>query len=783
MPFLWFFNRSATTPTARRRPRRLGVERLEHRDVPATFLVQNLNDVGPGSLRQALLDANATPAADTIQFAVSGSIAVTGPALPAVTAPVVLDASTAPGFAGTPVVEIDFQGTAGLRLLAGSTGSTVRGLGLVHALGAGILVIGDNNTLAGNYIGIDLDGTTANPNGTHGVELWAASTGNTIGTSAAADRNVISGNQGAGVAVLGSSHNRIQGNYIGTDYTGAVDVGNRGSGVVVTNQARYNLLGGNGLAVTYGAMPIDGNLISGNDGSGVLIIGGSSFNTLSGNFIGTTIAGTVALGNGGDGVTIASANYNSLIGTYRNQPPFVFYNVISGNHGNGVRVRNANNTVIQANYLGLGSDDATPVGNQLSGLVVEGTSATTTFGGVIPLGNVAAANGMHGVEIRDRVSGFVAFNTFAGIGSFSLLTTLGNRLDGFHITTTGGGIVLRTNVISANGDDGVEVSGLARGVQLVQNIIGMNTTGGTPMGNADNGIEVGGQARGIVIGGLQPDFSVIPHNVISGNLGNGVAVVGAAWGTKINFSYIGTNTLGTSAFGNGKAGVYLGPGTSHTLVGSRLPALRTVISGNTLAGVEIRGSSDNTVVGCVIGLDGDGVLPMGNLGSGVEVVSGYRNRIGTTQLGAGNVIAHNHEDGVRLVYGRCNSVRGNDIYDNLGRGISLSLGANQAPPPPVLTSALPATGNQVRIRGTATAAAFAWVSIDFYVNFDTNAPGTPEGRVYIGSMRVRADAAGVARFLFTAYNPPPGAQLFTATQTTAIGDTSEFSAAVATPGS
>ena len=48
------------------------------------------------------------------------------------------------------------------------------------------------------------------------------STGDTIGGTAAADRNVISGNGGNGITLNGSSGSTIEGNYIGTDATGAL---------------------------------------------------------------------------------------------------------------------------------------------------------------------------------------------------------------------------------------------------------------------------------------------------------------------------------------------------------------------------------------------------------------------------------------------------------------------------------------------------------------------------------------------------------------------------------
>ena len=79
---------------------------------------------------------------------------------------------------------------------------------------------------------------------------------------------------------------------------------------------------------------------------------------MSGNFIGTDADGTSALGNGLDGVVIDTANNNSLIGCTFYQNPFVFYNVIAGNHGNGLRINNSDNVTVQANFLGMGADNA-----------------------------------------------------------------------------------------------------------------------------------------------------------------------------------------------------------------------------------------------------------------------------------------------------------------------------------------------------------------------------------------------------------------------------------------
>jgi len=92
----------------------------------------------------------------------------------------------------------------------------------------------------------------------------------------------------------GSSRNVIQGNYIGTDYSGGIIVSNAGDGITV-NGAPSNI--------------ISGNVISGNGLSGVSMSGGGAGgNLVAGNYIGTDAAGKMALGNHNAGMTISAAN-------------------------------------------------------------------------------------------------------------------------------------------------------------------------------------------------------------------------------------------------------------------------------------------------------------------------------------------------------------------------------------------------------------------------------------------------------------------------------------------
>ena len=290
----------------------------------------------------------------------------------------------------------------------------------------------------------------------------------------------------------------------------------------------------------------------------------------------------------------------------------MFYNVIDGNGGNGLLVDNSNNTTIQANFFGMGANNDTAVGNALNGVVVEGTSAHTTMGGPIPLGNVDAANGQNGIVVSDKASFFTSYNTFCGRRRLATIRPSATAHDGMLLTSTGGNILIRTNVVTENGHDGIELSGAATGIRVTGNIIGLGLDGTStivPMGNVDNGVEVDGTAHGDVIGGPQPTFNVVPQNTISSNGTNGVAIDGHARGIAVNNSYIGTNVLGQQLSGNGAAGIYIGAGTSGNAIGSPLPSLLTVISGNGGDGIDMEGTTANIVVGTLIGTDATALSP------------------------------------------------------------------------------------------------------------------------------------------------------------------------------
>jgi len=138
-------------------------------------------------------------------------------------------------------------------------GSTVKGL-VINRFFDGIEISGNGgNTIQGCYLGTDVTGTLDLGNLFFGVRLLASN--NLIGGITAAERNIISGNN-IGIEIsVGASSNQVKGNFIGTDVTGTLALGNDALAVVI-NDADNNLIGG--------TTPGDRNLISGN-GAGVRI--------------------------------------------------------------------------------------------------------------------------------------------------------------------------------------------------------------------------------------------------------------------------------------------------------------------------------------------------------------------------------------------------------------------------------------------------------------------------------------------------------------------------------
>jgi hypothetical protein len=316
--------RSRRAPAARRgrlfrlRPR---LEVLEDRTLLSTFTVINTGDSGPGSLRQAIVDSNAaTGGANTIDFAIPGpgvQVIAPGSPLPAITQAVLIDGTSQPGYAGTPLIEIDgSQAGGGDGLTITGQNVTISELDITDfSQGAGIHITGPgatNDWISSSFLGVDPTGTQPASNN-EGVEIDAGAAGNLIGSNGdgvhdVAERNLISGNLFAGVWITGpgTEGNAVAGNRIGTDITGTIALNNGtqpvtdsqgdsfGGGLVLADGASNNRIGTDGQGVDDVG---ERNVIAGSNNDGIDIYGdGTDGNIVAGNFLGTDLTGTVPLG-------------------------------------------------------------------------------------------------------------------------------------------------------------------------------------------------------------------------------------------------------------------------------------------------------------------------------------------------------------------------------------------------------------------------------------------------------------------------------------------------------
>lgn len=386
-------------------------------------VVTNTNDSGAGSLRQAILDVNAGSGFIPITFSIGSGAQVITPLtpLPVITKPVRIDARTQPGYAGVPLITIDgsASGGTGLEFAPGLTDSEVWALA-IRGFATGLLARspvliydsyfgrvngGDGNgvgiAFTGNYfhstvsgsvisgntgdgitiatgidptqpviliieskIGTDPSGSTALPNGGHGIAITSG--------RVSVSESVISGNVRSGIHVEGLTANgllSIANNVIGTNAAGTAALPNQESGIHLERIA----------SGSYGLL---WNVISGNAGAGVRIIDSSGID-LFGNHIGVSETGA-AIPNGGRGVHASGSSDIEIGLLIANRP-----NVISGNAQQGILIDGGGSSTIlgarvnQNGGHGIELSNAANVrietteisANALDGIAVTGASA------------------------------------------------------------------------------------------------------------------------------------------------------------------------------------------------------------------------------------------------------------------------------------------------------------------------------------------------------------------------------------------------------------------------
>jgi CSLREA domain-containing protein len=350
--------------------------------------------------------ANGTVGADTINFAIPGAglhtILLVGSS-PVITESVTIDGFSQPGASPNTnatgalnavyTVAIDGSGGFGSSAILVITGgsSTVKGLvlnrGDLNGL-SGISIGSSNNHIEGNFIGPDAAGTSASFPNNNGV-LIVGGTGNVIGGTTPASRNLISANTQNGVVIsTPSSANFVQGNLIGTNAAGTAALAN-GGGVQVSDSPN-NTIGGTSAGA--------GNVISGNSGGGIALSGTLTAGTnVQGNLIGTNAAGAAAIANVLGGISVRSGAHNNVIGG----TTAAARNVISGNGVDGILIADigVSGNVVQGNFIGTDAAGTGALGNSQFGILAAFSPQNTIGGTAAGAGNIIAFNASVGVAI------------------------------------------------------------------------------------------------------------------------------------------------------------------------------------------------------------------------------------------------------------------------------------------------------------------------------------------------------------------------------------------------
>ena len=482
------------------------------------------------------------------------------------------------------------------------------------------------NLLQGNYIGTDATGTRKLRNFGNGVFMTVGASDNQVGGSTRGAGNLISGNQGIGVALDGSavSGNLIEGNEIGTDKTGTLPLGNDGDGIDVI-EAFGNVIGG--------AVAGEGNLIA-NNLDGIFFAGlGARGNVVQGNLIGTDVTGEKALANFDRGVALDGAPLNLIGGLSTGAR-----NVISGNGSTGISILNdgAEGNLVVGNYIGIDAAGRSILANVSSGINITDTGGNTIGGPTTSARNVISGNQGNGIHIQGSAAdNNVVQGNYIGTDPGGSLA-LGNSLPAVVVDSgtgnqIGGDVPGAGNLISGNLSIGVYLLGAgAMANSIAGNFIGVDHTGEAPLANAATGIYVGGGSLNTV-GGL----SALARNVISSNGSDGIFLVGStASMNRVVGNFIGTDAAGLTRLGNTLAGVEISGGSSNS-IGGFTPPERNLISGNLDAGIFIHGASasGNLVVGNRIGTDVTGSRALGNAKDGVDVNNTPMTWIGGTEPG------------------------------------------------------------------------------------------------------------------------------------------------------
>jgi hypothetical protein len=623
----------------------------------------------------------------------------------------------------------------------------------------------------------------------YGVMI-SSSPNNVIGGNSAGARNIISCNETIGLRITGaaSTGNWVKGNYVGIDLAGTTYItgSTQDRGVYIDGSAVSNTIGG--TAAGEGNV-ISANKNASTTADGIYINTNSinTGNTILGNIIGLQANGTsmVATLPQGTGINISSSPGNMIgNGTASGR------NTISGNGTYGIYMTGATSTLnaVRGNCIGPSMNGSSFItgSSQDYGIYLTGSSYSNTIGGTTTgYGNLISGNTSMCIYIitNSAMGNSVQQNTIGPAAGGSATLTGGNTGQGIYISNSANNLIGGTlgantrNIISANNNNGITVGGTSSLTLVQGNYIGIAADGITRIpGNIQSfGVSISPPASSNTIGGINAGEG----NVMSGNSAvGGYYGIGASTGNAYLGNIVGLQANGTaSVVGNTQVRGFDIHGSGLT-IGSTNGG-RNIISGNNSIGIynALASASCNIVRGNYIGPSATGgYVAIQNTGIQIQqsasnyTIGGYLGGFGLNP--EANLIAYNNGSGVNITSSVSvgNLVSRNLIYTNgsltSSLPINLNYGASQGnngKPAPAITNY-----NTTMVSGTAAATAGVGDTVEVFANTTGNCKDMMR---YLGS--TIGDAAG--NWTLTGITVALNESLVATARTVAANNTSQAS--------
>lgn len=453
--------------------------------------------------------------------------------------------------------------------------------------GDGILIEGQwstGNRISSNFIGIQPSGMVSSNYGygnSNGILIKDGASDNiiggrafrnaagetndptgSVGTSAPVTifppmGNLISGNRCDGVRIVGTAKNALSGNFVGTDVTGNVAIGNGESGISVLDGATDTAI----LGCQFVTNPfVFYNVISGNAEHGIWVRDAHG-TTIQGNFCGIGMNNATVVANGGNGILIAGTSRDTTVGGV-----IPLGNVCSGNGANGIKVTDEASSFVSFNTF--------------AGLFAFGGAAPNGIDG-IRLSSVAPGNVVRTCVLSGNIGNGLTLDGAIGAIAESIivgLNTSGNAplpngghgvvLSGIAANNAVGGqisSVIPRNTISSNGGWGIVLQDDASLNAITLNLVGLDVSGINAMGNGQGGIWLKDRANNNYIG---PKEVVVPKKttnyVSASETGPGIQIDAMCFQNIVTENHVGLN-IKEEPLPNAAGGIIdvTLPGTNH----------------------------------------------------------------------------------------------------------------------------------------------------------------------------------------------------------------------------